>query len=50
MDEHAHAEDHTGIARLAEDMAKHEGRLLLAIGGLVSLGVVFIGILVRWPA
>ena len=50
------AEYRTDIARLAEDMvkrvaeaAKRETRMLLAVAGLISFGVVILGILIRWP-
>ena len=45
-----------GWALLREDMAKRdaesakrETRMLLAVAGLVSFGVVILGILIRWP-
>lgn len=38
-----------GLARLREDIAKRETRLLLAVAGLISFGVVILGILIRWP-
>ena len=45
-----------GWALLREDMAKRDAeaakreiRMLLAIAGLVSFGVVILGILIRWP-
>ena len=43
------AEYSTDIARLAEDNAKRETRMLLAVAGLISFGVVILGILIRWP-
>ena len=43
------AEYRTDIARLAEDMAKRETRTLLAVAGLISFGVVILGILIRLP-
>ena len=43
------AEYRTDIARLAEDMAKRETRMLLAVAGLIFFGVVILGILIRWP-
>ena len=38
------------IAKRNDEMAKREIRLLFAAGGLMSLGVVILGILVHWPA
>ena len=38
-----------GWALLREDMAKRETRLVLAVAGLISFGVVILGILIRWP-
>ncbi len=43
------AEYRTDIARLAEDMAKRETRLLLAVAGMVSLAVIVLGLLMRLP-
>ena len=50
------AEYRTDIARLAEDNAKRDAeaakrktRMLLAVAGLISFGVVILGILIRWP-
>ena len=50
------AEYRTDIARLAEEMAKQdaeaakrETRTLLAVAGLISFGVVILGLLIRWP-
>lgn len=52
-----HADYRTDIARLAGDMAKldaeaakRETRMLLAVAGLMSFGVVILGILIRWSA
>ena len=46
----------TSLALLREDMAKRdaeaakcETRMLLAAAGLISFGVVILGILIRWP-
>lgn len=44
------AEYRTDIARLAEDIAKRETRMVLAVAGLNSFGVAILGILIRWPA
>ena len=38
------------IAERNDEMAKREIRLLFAVGGVMSLGVVILGILVHWPA
>ncbi|MCY4259367.1 MAG: hypothetical protein OXC91_03795 [Rhodobacteraceae bacterium] len=38
------AEYRTDIARLAEDMAKRETRLLLAIAGMIGLAVAVLGL------
>ena len=38
------------IAERNDEMAKREIRLLFAVGGLMSLGVVILGVLVHWPA
>ena len=38
------------IAERNDEMAKHEIGLVFAFGGLMSLGVVILGILVHWPA
>ena len=43
------AEYRTDIARLAEDMAKRETRLLLSVAGMVSLAVIVLGLLMRLP-
>ena len=43
------AEYRTEIARLAEDSAKWETRMLLAVAWLISVGVVILGMLIRWP-
>ena len=43
------AEYRTDIARLAEDLAKRETRLLLAVAGMVSLAVIVLGLLMRLP-
>ncbi len=43
------AEYRTDIARLAEDMAKRETRLLLAVAGMFSLAVIVLGLLIRLP-
>ena len=38
------------MAASREDMARRETRLLLAVAGLMSFGVVILGILIRFPA
>lgn len=38
-----------GWTLLLEDNAKRETRLLVAVAGLISFGVVILGILIRWP-
>ena len=38
-----------GWALLREDIAKQETRLLLAVAGMISFGVVVLGILIRSP-
>ena len=43
------AEYSTDISRLAEDMAKRETRMLLAVAGMIGLGVAFLGILIGLP-
>lgn len=47
----------TGLVRLERkmgdrdtEMAKREIQVLFPVGGLMSLGVVILGILIRWPA
>ena len=37
------------LALLREEFVKRETRLLLAVAGLISFGVVIFGILIRWP-
>ena len=37
----------TDIARLSEESARRETRMLLAMAGIVSLGVVVLGFLIR---
>jgi len=44
------AEYRTDIARLAEDMAKRDTRLLLWVIAVVGLGIAVIGILPNLPA
>ena len=43
------AEYRTEIARLAEEDARRETRMLIAVAWLTSFGVVILGILIRWP-
>ena len=40
----------TDIARLAEDNAKRETRLIVTIAGLIVAAVAILGVLIRWPA
>ena len=42
------AEYKTDIARLAEDNAKRETRLIVTIAGLVVAAVAVLGVLIRW--
>lgn len=44
-----HAEYETGLARIEAEAAKRETRMLIAIGGLIALGVVVLGVLIRLP-
>jgi len=39
----------TEIARLAEDNAKRETRLIVTVAGLLAFGVAVLGLLIRWP-
>lgn len=43
------AEYKTDIARLAEDAAKRETRLIVTLVGLVIGAVAILGVLIRWP-
>ena len=43
------AEYKTDIARLAEDNAKRETRLIVTIAGLLVVAVAVLGLLIRWP-
>ena len=43
------AEYKTDIARLAEDNAKRETRLIVTIAGLLAFAVAVLGLLIRWP-
>ena len=43
------AEYKTDIARLAEDAAQRETRLIVTLVGLVIGAVAFLGVLIRWP-
>ena len=43
------AEYKTDIARLAEDAAKRETRLIITMAGLVIAAVAILGVLIRFP-
>ena len=43
------AEYKTDVARLAEDNAKRETRLIVTIAGLLAFAVAVLGLLIRWP-
>ena len=43
------AEYRTDIARLAEDNAKRETRLVVVVATLIVAGVAVLGFLIRWP-
>lgn len=43
------AEYKTDIARLAEDAAKRETRLIITMAGLVVAAVAILGVLIRFP-
>lgn len=43
------AEYKTDIARLAEENAKRETRIILAVFGAVALGTAILGFLIRLP-
>ena len=43
------AEYKADVARLAEDNAKREFRLIMTIAGLLAFAVAAIGLLIRWP-
>jgi len=40
----------TKNAQRAEDTAKRETRLILTMGGMITIAVAILGILIRWPA
>ncbi len=44
------AEYKTDIARLAEEMAKRDTRIVLAVFGIVALATAILGFLIRLPA
>ncbi len=43
------AEYKTDTARLTEDNAKRETRLIVMIAGLLAFAVAVLGLLIRWP-